>query len=80
MKSCFSTYLDNIEIDADVNVCIRVLQETEAIRRLCVCVCVCVCACSCAPLYSLLFEFGSRDHRGFRSEDQHLASWTPDCC
>ena len=40
MKSCFSTYLDNIEIDADVNVCIRVLQETEAIRRLCVCVCV----------------------------------------
>ena len=45
MKSCFSTYLDNIEIDADVNVCIRVLQETEAIRRLCVCVCVCVCVC-----------------------------------
>ena len=41
MKSCFSTYLDNIEIDADVSVCFRVLQETEAIRRLCVCVCVC---------------------------------------
>ena len=39
MKSCFSTYLDNIEIDADISVCIRVLQETGAIRCLRVCVC-----------------------------------------
>lgn len=33
----------------------------------------------CAHFYlfhSLSFEFGSSDHGGFRSEDQHLASWT----
>ena len=53
MKSCFSTYLDNIEIDADVSVCIRVLQETEAIRRLCVCVCVCVCARAHVHLFTV---------------------------
>ena len=53
MKSCFSTYLDNIEIDADVNVCIRVLQETEAIRRLCVCVCVCVCVHAHVHLFTV---------------------------
>ena len=53
MKSCFSTYLDNIEIDADVSVCIRVLQETEAIRRLCVCVCVRVCVHAHVHLFTV---------------------------